>query len=78
LYELVYWRPYKLPPSLSGAVTPIIELQIQVKKHVMRDEPMPEGINFFSVINKVPVTPDIVQNNLQNYVASYEIDLYHS
>ena len=44
----------------------------------MRDERKLEGINFFSTISKVPVTADIVQNNPQSYVASYETDLYHS
>jgi len=39
---------------------------------------MLEGLNVFSVLHKVHCTADIVQNNPQNYVASYETDLYHN
>ena len=63
------------PPLISVAVTPIVQLQIEVKKHIMRDERIFERINVFTATNKLSMTADIVQNNLQNYVSSYETDL---
>jgi len=56
----------------------MIQLQIQVKKHIMGDERMFERINVFTTTNKVPWTADIVQNNPPNYVTNYETDFYHS
>ena len=66
-----------LPPP-SVAVTPIIQLQIEAKKHIMGDERVFERINVFTATNKVSMTAAMVQYNPPNYVISYETDLYHS
>jgi len=69
--------PRSIPPHFSVEITPIVHLQIQVKKHIMGDERMFERINVFTRANKLPWAEDIVPNNPPNYVSSYETDFYH-
>jgi hypothetical protein len=77
IIRTVSWQQYTLSPQpLSVAVTPIIQLQIEPKKHIMGDERMFERINIFIVTNKVPMTAVMFQNNPRNYVTSYETELY--